>query len=524
MESLKLMLSDAKREKSSPAQHSGKGSLISCYVLLPLMLILLFSSVFSGLFAEDGYIRIIEIPDSILWNSFDFIPYSITGCLDNAVVAQGIVAFNGDPDVFYAAVLVKLDPLGNTLWIRALNYNGYFHGSVLHFIDIDANDTIKYISWQQKLTVDTNGVVTYTEIDIPLICVNKALRLPNGDIALVGWSPIFDNATQRYRDNVAYFRLNAEGDTLATAYIPPDSLNYYDAVAYDAVLDQDQNVLVTCKLSRYVASVLRLDLDGNIIQRYDLAGESQHNDLSDRPVHISHLSDNDYSTIVYHYEILDQPYPNSYGTMIATLSNSGIEYQSFGNASLMEPTSILEAGESLYCIGSSYTYNGAGILGLHRQDEYVIDWLWSSPSVDFNPFSDDVVTELLSKSSTNCIFALAKNYGDVVIVKLLPTGEVPVADDLQEYESSVISVHPNPVRNSASIGYCIPESGSVILFVYNTRGQKVRELTNTSLAKGSHTVAWDGKDDQQGRVASGIYFIRLESAGQSAVRKVLVLK
>jgi flagellar hook assembly protein FlgD len=44
------------------------------------------------------------------------------------------------------------------------------------------------------------------------------------------------------------------------------------------------------------------------------------------------------------------------------------------------------------------------------------------------------------------------------------------------------------------------------------------------MQSGTHTVSWNGTDDDARAVASGIYFYRIQSNGSSAVKKCLLLK
>ncbi|MBI4726630.1 hypothetical protein HY768_05325 [candidate division TA06 bacterium] len=43
-------------------------------------------------------------------------------------------------------------------------------------------------------------------------------------------------------------------------------------------------------------------------------------------------------------------------------------------------------------------------------------------------------------------------------------------------------------------------------------------------AAGEHNTTWDGRDETGKRVAGGLYFYRLNAAGISNVRKLVLLK
>ena len=84
--------------------------------------------------------------------------------------------------------------------------------------------------------------------------------------------------------------------------------------------------------------------------------------------------------------------------------------------------------------------------------------------------------------------------------------------------------YPNPFNPSTTIEFSIPQTGRVKLSIYNIRGQKVKTLINGDIERGKHRVVWDGRDDGNRSVASGVYFIRLEAEGKSTVRKAMLLK
>lgn len=60
------------------------------------------------------------------------------------------------------------------------------------------------------------------------------------------------------------------------------------------------------------------------------------------------------------------------------------------------------------------------------------------------------------------------------------------------------------------------------LTIFNSLGQKVRTIVNSSLSAGFHTAKWDGKNDSGIKVASGLYIYQI-SAGKFVQSKRMIL-
>lgn len=86
------------------------------------------------------------------------------------------------------------------------------------------------------------------------------------------------------------------------------------------------------------------------------------------------------------------------------------------------------------------------------------------------------------------------------------------------------SNYPNPFNPSTTIRFGIPTDGMVKLSIYNLKGQRVKELLNEKVLAGNHSIIWNGTDSNNRKVGSGIYFSRLEFAGKSKIRKMMLLK
>ncbi len=78
---------------------------------------------------------------------------------------------------------------------------------------------------------------------------------------------------------------------------------------------------------------------------------------------------------------------------------------------------------------------------------------------------------------------------------------------------------PNPFNPSTTIRFALPAAGTVRLMVYNIAGQEVARLVNGPLPAGTHQVMFEGS-----RLASGVYFYRLQAPGFTRTRKMLLIK
>jgi hypothetical protein len=90
--------------------------------------------------------------------------------------------------------------------------------------------------------------------------------------------------------------------------------------------------------------------------------------------------------------------------------------------------------------------------------------------------------------------------------------------------TKLLSNYPNPFNPSTNILFWLKQDARVRLEIFNSRGQRVRTLVNTSMPAGRHTVPWDGLDESGKRLASGVYLYRLEADGYSKYYKMTMMK
>jgi len=93
-----------------------------------------------------------------------------------------------------------------------------------------------------------------------------------------------------------------------------------------------------------------------------------------------------------------------------------------------------------------------------------------------------------------------------------------------------VTNYPNPFSLSSArnpgitISYNIPKSGNVKIDIFNIRGQKVTSLHDEYNNVGGNSVQWNGKDNSNSVVSSGIYYYKISSGEFSKTKKMILLK
>ncbi|MCK5052270.1 MAG: T9SS type A sorting domain-containing protein [Candidatus Cloacimonetes bacterium] len=86
------------------------------------------------------------------------------------------------------------------------------------------------------------------------------------------------------------------------------------------------------------------------------------------------------------------------------------------------------------------------------------------------------------------------------------------------------SNYPNPFNPETTIAYSLPNDGMIELRVFNIRGQLVKTLVKGEQLAGSYETVWNGKDNNEKSVSSGIYFYKLSTKDDTIMKKMLMLK
>lgn len=93
---------------------------------------------------------------------------------------------------------------------------------------------------------------------------------------------------------------------------------------------------------------------------------------------------------------------------------------------------------------------------------------------------------------------------DIVEVEL----EIPKTFNLEQN-------FPNPFNPQTIIPYSVPVDSRITIEIYNILGQKVKTLVNDNVKAGSYYPEWNGKNDNGVTVASGVYFVHMQTSNQA---------
>ena len=91
-------------------------------------------------------------------------------------------------------------------------------------------------------------------------------------------------------------------------------------------------------------------------------------------------------------------------------------------------------------------------------------------------------------------------------------------------EYKLFQNYPNPFNPETHIKYEIPKTSSVEITVYNMLGQKIRTILNEVQNPGVYEIVWNGTNDEEINVSSGVYLYVIKTKDFFASMKMVLLR
>ncbi|MFH1680422.1 MAG: PQQ-binding-like beta-propeller repeat protein [Candidatus Eisenbacteria bacterium] len=114
------------------------------------------------------------------------------------------------------------------------------------------------------------------------------------------------------------------------------------------------------------------------------------------------------------------------------------------------------------------------------------------------------------------ILALRYSLEDLTGIETGPLAGEPRGSALR------FAASPNPFAGRVAFSVEMPRSAQARVAVYDVSGRLTDVLHDGVLTRGAHDLTWDGRDAGERRAVPGVYFARFETAGESAVSKLVL--
>ncbi len=105
--------------------------------------------------------------------------------------------------------------------------------------------------------------------------------------------------------------------------------------------------------------------------------------------------------------------------------------------------------------------------------------------------------------------------------------EVPVVDagdPIIPVVTELSGNYPNPFNPVTKIKFAVSEPGVVNIEIYNIKGEKVKTLVDGFREANYYTEEWNGTDDNNNTVSSGVYFYKMKAGRYTSTKKMILMK
>jgi hypothetical protein len=86
------------------------------------------------------------------------------------------------------------------------------------------------------------------------------------------------------------------------------------------------------------------------------------------------------------------------------------------------------------------------------------------------------------------------------------------------------AVGPSPAAGNVRVSYALDRASSTTVEILDLAGRRVRVLEHGAKDSGAFSATWDGRNASGREAAAGVYFVRLVSGAQVAVRGVVLVR
>jgi hypothetical protein len=150
---------------------------------------------------------------------------------------------------------------------------------------------------------------------------------------------------------------------------------------------------------------------------------------------------------------------------------------------------------------------------------------WSHQVHILNDFIEpDAETQFRFVASDEGDGSLVEALLDDFELRGIPGSSGVPADVARAHAKPLLRTSPNPFHARTTLAFRLPRSGPATLRILDCAGRLVRNLHAGETDAGLHQLTWDGRDDQDRRVAAGVYLARVTANGASDQETILLVR
>jgi endonuclease I len=174
---------------------------------------------------------------------------------------------------------------------------------------------------------------------------------------------------------------------------------------------------------------------------------------------------------------------------------------------------VTNSGDTSLNISSVTFTNSAYQVGDYPTSLEIGDW--GLITVEFTPTEDvDYLASMQINSNANS-YSVSLVSGGLVVSN---------SSDVESLNTLTLSNYPNPFTAKTTLKVHGLKENNISIDIYNIRGQRVNTIKTSSVKGGNGSVTWNGRDLNGENLSSGLYFVKIQSAGQSVTKKILMMK
>lgn len=136
------------------------------------------------------------------------------------------------------------------------------------------------------------------------------------------------------------------------------------------------------------------------------------------------------------------------------------------------------------------------------------------------------ISNVVVDTAWGMVYAEVEHFSDLVVAIRSSVSSVKSDPATVPQKCTLYPNFPNPFNSDTEIRFDISgtQAQKIHLIIYNLLGQEIRTLVQGIFPPGSYRIHWNGKDNWERSVSTGIYLYRLEGEDFSFTRRMVLIK